>query len=264
MPISSGIERALQVIYYVASPNRGRKSDFGVSEIARGLDLSKTVVHRILTTLVTVDFLAVDPETRRYRLGPGAVIVGHAALEQINPYRVARPYMEKLGEATGETITLSIRRGGQRVYIDQIISEHEVRMSVQVGDASPLHAGSPAKAILAAVPQAEAQEYLNQQDSFVRFTPQTIVDRLTLEADLVKIRRVGYAVSYGERQADAFSVAAPILQAGGSVFGAISVCGPAQRFDDQRGVRYGRILREAAEQVSRELGYQGDWFAAGG
>lgn len=262
MPISSGIERALQVIYYVADPHRGRKSDFGVSEIARGLDLSKTVVHRILTTLVAVDFLVVDPETRRYRLGPGAVIVGHAALEQINPYRVARPYLEKIAEATGETTTLSIRRAGQRVYIDQILSEREVRMSVQVGDASPLHAGSPAKAILAAIPKGEADEYLDHQDALVRFTPQTIVDRVTLEADLETIRRLGYAVSYGERQADAFSVAAPILQAGGSVFGAISVCGPAQRFDDERGRQYGGMLREAAEQVSRELGYQGDWFAA--
>lgn len=262
MPISSGIERALQVIYYVAGPRPGRKSDLGVSEIARGLDLSKTVVHRILTTLMAADFLAVDPETRRYRLGPGAMIVGHAALDQINPYRVARPYMEKLAHETGETTTLSIRRGGQRVYIDQIISEREVRMSVQVGDASPLHAGSPAKAILSAMPEAEAKEYLDQHKTLARFTPQTIVDRSALESDLTKIRRLGYAVSYGERQADAFSVAAPILQAGGIVFGAISACGPVQRFDDERGRQYGPMVREAAEQVSRDLGYQGDWFAS--
>lgn len=262
MPTSSGIERALQVVYYVAGPHRGRKADFGVSEIARGLGLSKTVVHRILTTLVAVDFLAVDPDTRRYRLGPGAVIVGHAALEQINPYRVARPHMEDLAERTGETVTLSIRRGGQRVYIDQIISQHEVRMSVQVGDASPLHAGSPAKAILAAVPESESRGYLDQQSSLVRFTPQTMVDRQVLEADLDTIRSVGYAVSWGERQADAFSVAAPILQAGGSVFGALSVCGPAQRFDEERGRVYGGLLRDAAAKVSTELGYRGDWFAA--
>jgi len=260
MQTSMGIERALRVIYYVAGPHEERRSDFGVSEVARSLDLSKTVVHRILTTLVAIDFLAVDPDTRRYRLGPGAVIVGHAALEQIDPYRVAHPYMEKLASETGETIAFSIRRGGERVYIDQIVSEAEVRMTVQVGDASPLHAGSPAKAILAAIPQADAEEYLNHQNSLVRFTDQTITDRRALARDLEEVRRLGYAVSYGERQAYAFSVAGPILQAGGSVFGAISICGPAQRFDEKRGVRYGELLRDAAKQISWELGYQGDWF----
>src|SRR5660398_266907 len=140
------------------------------------------------------------------------------------------------------------------------VSEAEVRMTVQVGDASPLHAGSPAKAILAAIPQADAEEYLNHQNSLVRFTDQTITDRRALARDLEEVRRLGYAVSYGERQAYAFSVAGPILQAGGSVFGAISICGPAQRFDEKRGVRYGELLRDAAKQISWELGYQGDWF----
>src|SRR5680860_1891607 len=88
MQTSMGIERALRVIYYVAGPHEERRSDFGVSDVARSLDLSTTVVHRILTTLVAIDCLAVDPATRRYRLGPGAVTVGHAPLKQIAPYRV--------------------------------------------------------------------------------------------------------------------------------------------------------------------------------
>ena len=199
MQTSSGIERALRLIYYVAGPHNDRKLDFGVSEVARGLGLSKSVVHRILTALVAVDFLAVDPDTRRYRLGPGAVIVGHAALRQIDPHRIARPEMEALASKTDETVTLSLRRGRERVYIDQIVSEQEVRMTVQVGDASPLHAGSPAKAILAAIPKTEADQYLAQQDKLRRFTDETIINRQALKTDLTNIRRLGYAVNYGER-----------------------------------------------------------------
>ncbi|MHB1345646.1 MAG: IclR family transcriptional regulator [Thermoleophilia bacterium] len=259
MPISSGIDRAMQVVYFVAGSGGGRRSDFGVSEIARGLDMSKTVVHRILTTLVAADFLSVDQETRRYRLGSGAVMVGRAALDQLDPHRVARPRMEMLAEATGETVTLSMRRGPQRVYIDQILSRFEVHMSVQIGQGSPLHAGSPAKAILAALAPAEAQAYLDDH-GLVAFTPQTLVDRRALEDDLVRIRAVGYAVSHGERQVDAFSVASPIFQAGDLVFGAVSVCGPAQRFNAEKGVEYGRALLGAAREISHELGYQGSWF----
>src|SRR5665811_940308 len=147
MPVSSGIDRAMQVVYFVAGSDGGRRSDFGVTEIARGLDMSKTVVHRILTTLVAVEFLAVDPDTRRYRLGPGAVVVGRAALEQLDAHRVARAYMQRLAEVTGETVTLAMRRGPRRVYLDQILSLSEVHMSVQIGLESPLHAGSSSKAI---------------------------------------------------------------------------------------------------------------------
>ena len=86
-------------------------------------------------------------------------------------------------------------------------------------------------------------------------------NRQALKTDLTDIRRLGYAVSYGERQADAFSVASPILQAGDVVFGAISVCGPAQRFNEELGIEYGELLRVGAERISWELGYQGNWFS---
>lgn len=259
MPVSSGIDRAMRVVYFVAGSDGGRRADFGVSEIARGLDMSKTVVHRILTTLVAVDFLAVDPETRRYRLGPGAVLVGRSALEQLDVHRLARTRMEHLAEMTGETITLSMRQGPGRVYLDQILSRSEVHMSVQIGQWAPLHAGSSAKAILAALSPEEAASYLDEHE-LVAFTSQTLVDRGAVEADLVRIRAQGYAVSRGERQADAFSIAAPIIRAGDVVFGAISVCGPAQRFGPEKGAEYGFALVRAARGISRDLGYHGSWF----
>ncbi|MHB9149138.1 MAG: IclR family transcriptional regulator [Thermoleophilia bacterium] len=261
MPVSSGIERAMRVIYFLAGSDGGRRSDFGVSEIARGLDMSKTVVHRVLSTLVAVDFLAVDPATRRYRLGPGAVTVGRSALEQLDAHRVARPHMERLAEVTGETITLSMRRGPRRVYLDQILSQSEVHMSVQIGQGSPLYAGSSAKAILAALPLEEAAAYLDgHEHEFVAFTSHTLVERGAIEADLALIRARGYAVSRGERLVDAFSIASPIIQAGEVVFGAVSVCGPAQRFGPEQGEEHGPTLVRAAQAISRELGYQGSWF----
>lgn len=249
----------MRVVYFLAGSDGGRRSDFGVSEIARGLGMSKTVVHRVLSTLVGVDFLAVDPATRRYRLGPGAVTVGRSALEQLDAHRVARPHMERLAEVTGETITLSMRRGPRRVYLDQILSHSEVHMSVQIGQGSPLYAGSSAKAILAALPPDEASAYLDEHE-LVAITSHTLVEREAIEADLARIRARGYAISRGERLVDAFSIASPIIQAGDVVFGAVSVCGPAQRFRPEQGEEFGPVLVRAAQGISRELGYQGSWF----
>ncbi|MGH3682556.1 MAG: IclR family transcriptional regulator domain-containing protein, partial [Natronosporangium sp.] len=65
----------------------------------------------------------------------------------------------------------------------------------------------------------------------------------------------GYAVSIGERQPGAGSVAAPVRQADGSAFGSISLCGPADRFDDELRRRYGWLVAATAAEISAAIGY---------
>ncbi len=257
---TSGLDRALRVIYYMAqAKTTGSRGDCGVSEIARELDLSKAVVHRILATLVARGFVAVDSETRRYRLGHGALILGLAALSDMEPHRVARPHMERLARETGETSTFSVRQRDLRVYVDQVLSRQEVRMSIQIGDAFPLYAGSSSKAILAALGESEIRDYLDRHELAV-LTSSTIIDRDLLEADLEEIRHRGYAVSAGERQPGAGSVAAPVFEANGTVYGSLSICGPEQRFGPDEIESHGHAVAMGAAMVSRELGYHGDWF----
>jgi DNA-binding IclR family transcriptional regulator len=135
-----------------------------------------------------------------------------------------------------------------------VLSPKEVRMSVSIGHSYPLHAGSSSKAILAALPDAEVGEYL-RLGRRERVTPATIVDAAKLRAEIAAIRRRGYATSRGERQADAGSVACAVHHADGRVFGSLSVCGPAFRFDSTAQRRIGGILRDARDELSKTVGY---------
>ncbi|MEU6796761.1 IclR family transcriptional regulator [Nonomuraea wenchangensis] len=249
---SSGVERALQVIFAVAA---AKEPDIGVSELARSLGLSKAVVHRVVRTLVAADFFSFDERTRRYSLGPGAVSVGLAAMAQMEVPRIAQPHLERLVARTRETATLSVRYGFQRMYLTQVLSPQEIQMSVQLGRLYPLHAGGSSKAILAAMRPDEIRACL-AAGPLDALTPITIqdTDRLLEELDL--IRRRGYAVSLGERQQGAASVAAPVYEATGSVYGSISVCGPVGRLSAGETETYGRLVKEAAAEVSRQLGYR--------
>ncbi|MGM9295215.1 IclR family transcriptional regulator domain-containing protein, partial [Campylobacter jejuni] len=58
------------------------------------------------------------------------------------------------------TATLSARQGWTRVYVDQVLSPREIRMAVPLGTHHALHAGSSSKAILAALPDQQVEEYL--------------------------------------------------------------------------------------------------------
>ncbi|MDT9593599.1 IclR family transcriptional regulator [Nocardioides zeae] len=248
----SGLLRAMAVLSLIAerSPTR-----LGVSTIARDLDLPKAVAHRILKEFTAADYLVFDDRTKRYRLGPSSLTLGLAALRDLDVPKIARPHLDRLVAATGETATLSVRNGSARVYVDQVLSSHEIRMSISLGTSHPLHAGSSSKAILAHLGEAELDAYLATA-ALERVTAQTITDPVALRADLERVRELGYAVSAGERQSGAGSVAAPLYRASGEAFGSISLCGPRDRFTPEAYEEYARLVLKTAAEISAELGYK--------
>ncbi|GAA1866681.1 IclR family transcriptional regulator [Pseudonocardia ailaonensis] len=248
----SGLARALTVIELIAERS---PETMGLSVLARDLSLSKSVTHRILKELVALDFLAFDPATKHYRLGSGALQVGLAALRGLDVPRLARPYLRRLVQRTSETATLSVRQGWGRVYIDQVLSPHEIRMSVVLGTSHALHAGSSSKAILAGLPDADVDEYL-ESHALDPVTAATITSVDALRTEITHIREVGYALSSGERQAGAGSVAAPVHLANGDVFGSISLCGPIDRFRPDVAAAHGALVAETARRISAELGHR--------
>jgi IclR family transcriptional regulator, acetate operon repressor len=235
-----GLERALDVLMLFTSP--GTRS-LGVSEIARALDLPKAVVHRILTTLCSRDFLELDAATRRYTLGPSWLVMGSTYAQRVDVRDLAREALVRLSKRTNETTTLSIRHGYHRVYLDQVTPPREVIMSVQVGARFPLHAGSSSKSFLAFLPSEEQADYLESVD-LVALTEQTVVDKSLIRDELRIIRERGYAVSFGERQQGAGAVAAPLLDVDGRPVAVVSVCGPAARIQ-------GRV-QELADELLEE------------
>lgn len=228
----------------------------GVTAIARSLHLSKTVVHRTLVSLVDRGFLVTDPRTREYALGPSLASLGARALRESSLRTAALPVMRLLHDVTGETVTISARVPDGRVYLDQIESTREIKMTVELGRRFPLHAGSSGNCILAFLPAAERRTYLAHHE-LEALTAQTITDLTLLTARINEVRRSGVAQSDGERQQGAGSVASPIFAFDGRVVGALSVCGPGDRISaDVRSSMVPRV-RGGADEISRALGWRG-------
>lgn len=254
MADSTGTEGAARVVDVLLTFMEGPRSR-GVSAIARELDLSKAVVHRILQTLVLRGLLLPDATTRGYHLGPAAAALGARALRESDLRTVAMPELRALHAQTGETTTVSALVPGGRVYLDQVESPQEIKMTVEVGRRFPLHAGSSSMCILAFLPAAQQEAVL--AGPLERLTPRTVADRTALQARLAEVRRQGFARSDGERQQGAGSVAAPVFSLDGSVQGAISICGPIDRVDDAARARFVPLLTGAADRISREMGWRG-------
>lgn len=234
------------------------RGDLGVTEIAVRLGLAKSVVHRLVAALTKSGYLTQAPNTHRYALGPRATRLGRAALGQMDIRARARPLLRDLATTTGETATLSVLAGNERVYAEQIESTHPVRQSVQIGSAAPLYVGASSKAILAFLPERRSDTILAQAaKNGVTLVDGRRLDTKALRNELSVIRRRGFATSHGERVVGAVSTASPVFDHDGEVVGSVSVASVSVRHGKSDLLKFGDVVRDAADRLSTQLGWLG-------
>lgn len=246
----TGTEAAERVADVLLAFSRSSDS-LGVSVIARELSLSKAVIHRILQSLVSRGLVSFDARRRTYSLGPSATALGARALRQLDLRVVAQNDLAQLRDATEETTTLSLLVIDMRTYIDQYESRKEIKMKVELGRLYPLHAGASSRVILAFLPEVEIERVLS--NDLAPLTANTISEVADLRQRLEQIRFDGYAISTGERQSGAGSVAAAVFGTDEQVIGSISLCGPADRFNSDAIARYVPLVVAAAARISSQL-----------
>lgn len=229
----------------------GRKGEWGVSELARELDLSKSVTHRLLQTLANGGFVEQSAERGTYTLGMEMLRIARAAARRTTLGAVAHRHLERLAQQSEEAAYLTVLRGQRYVCVDIVDLAHHVKSVVQLGDTLGLHAGAGGKAMLAYQPRIFREEVA--RGPLVRYTERTICDPAELEAELETVRRDGYAVSDSEVTPGTGCVAAPIHDHEGRVIATVNVTTPGTRVGELD--RYVDLVREAARGISEELGY---------
>lgn len=239
-----GVDRALGVLLAFSRET----PTLGVTDLSERLGLTKSAIHRILRSLMAHGMVTQDTETRAYSLGfrvlaLAAGVAGEAGLRQ-----VCAPHMHWLRAATEETIGLYVVAGDVRMCLEELESPQLLRMAAGVGRCFPLESGASSKALLVEGPA--------NADLWRRATGRLSVDtRARLEAELERLRATGYLVTRGETVAGSASMAAPIrVGARNEVMAALSIAGPASRFDDAHAERYAPLLLEAVGRIERDLG----------
>ena len=146
------LERSLAILAFMAEERRL----IGVTEIAEATELSKSTVHRILSTFREKNVVLRD-EGGRYQVGPAVLLWADAYRRSSGLAEIARPYMRRLWEETHETVHLFIYENGKAFYLDKLDSPHPVGMRSRIGAPLSLYSTSGGRSILAAlsVPELE-------------------------------------------------------------------------------------------------------------
>lgn len=239
------LDRALGILALV-----GHRPDLGLQALASRSGTSVSQVLKILATLEGHGLVAKSAD-KTYRLGYGALRLGHEAARLKPVVALAATALEELREETGESVHLVVREGLDAVIADVRESSRTVRVVSPVGGRTRLNAGSAGKLFLAYGP-AELMAWL-ARSSMPAYTQLSETDPELLRIDVERARRQGVCVAIGDVEEGAFSVAAPVLEAPGRIVAALSLAGPLSRFDSAIERRYRGAVRKAAGRVSERL-----------
>lgn len=211
-------------------------------EICQKLDLPKSTVFRLLNTLVEIGYLH-HLENQSYCISFKVLRLANLIPSTLDIRDAAKSELRLLGEATGETVSLSILEGTERVVLDVVESPSKLRSIVRVGEVVPLATGAVGRVFMAFQSDNLVDSIFDQGD-----VPET------LDGELAEIREQGYACSMGDRLVGAAGMAAPIFDLKGACIYCISIAGPEPRITGRRD-ELAKHLVASTKRISKHFGY---------
>lgn len=220
-----------------------------LTELAEAVGVPKSTCHGIVSTLTARGYLYTLSRPRS--LYPTRRM--HDVMQEISandPFiKRAMPTLERLRDATRETVILGKRQGDSVIYLQVIEGLHSIRYSARSGAFKPLHSSSIGKALLGSLKESELRAWLEER-RLSAITPATKVEHEELAQDILSSRKRGYFVTQGENVIDVWAVAT-FINVHGEFF-AIAVAGPQHRIEANV-EEMARLLIASCSFLSRQL-----------
>lgn len=248
-PVQSA-ERIFQVMEMLAE-----NGEMGLMEISAALDLHKSTVHRLLMSLVYMGYAKQDETTQKYMLSYKIVNMAGKILDRMDILQVAKPYLERLSDLSGEAVHLVQREGNHILYIYKIEAKvGTIRLVSHVGMIHPMYCSGVGKAIMATLPEREVKQIWNES-VIEKKTDKTVTDYDEMQKLLEEVRKNGYALDDEENEKGVRCIAACLHGYQNEVKYAFSISGPTSRMTRERVMELAVDVKKVQEELSRELGY---------
>ena len=250
------IERAFSILEQVARERDGIR----LGELSRRLGLHTSTTFHLVKTMVMLGYLRQMPDDKTYRIGTPLFTLAAGALDEIELATLARPVLENLSAATGESSHFAIRSSDDIVVLARTAGPGAFQLTDRVGAVRPAHCTALGKILIAALDDAQLSAYLARRPPSA-LTSKTITDPSLILREIETVRRSGIAYDDGEYNLEARCVAVPVHDFSGGVRGAIGISGAVWRLSLQALEEKARHVRAAAEAMSKQLGYRANGSA---
>lgn len=196
--------------------SKSKHKNSTLTEISKGIGINHSTCYRILQTLVNLNVLRYEENSKRFSLGPYLIVLGNRAAQSLDYMRVAKEYLKRISDLSKVTTAIAQRVGDYWVYIDREISDSPYSVYINVGQRFPLNAGATSKVILAYMLEEEREEIMDRI-GLKPYTKHTIIDKSVFLKELSIIKERGYAISHNEHVDGISGISFPIENKSGEL-----------------------------------------------
>lgn len=215
----NSLERALKILEMIGRTPGGLTN----KEISRQLHIATSSTSYILSRLERQGYVK-RFENGRYEIGLTVLSLASGVLRELGFHHSAAPVLHRLTHSTRLSSYVGVLERGNMVVVEQVESPEFIRPDIDLGTAHPASSTSMGKMLLAHLPAAELDLYLERE--LPRRTAHTIISKARLREELQEIQRAGYALSEQEEFLGVRALAAPIPEVSGPPKASVAVAGP--------------------------------------
>lgn len=224
--------------------------ELGITEISRKLDLNKSNVFNMISTLVTAGYVEKNPNTDQYRLSLKMLEFSYVITSRIEYQAIVMQIMQRISNELNHAVYFGVMHGTQVLYLyntypKSISNEYLVRSLM--GEKAPLYCTSLGKAMLSTLPSNEVHKHLDHE--MVSFTSHTLTTIDALQNDLKISATRGYAIDNCEHEQGIRCIGVPVRARDGRLIGGLCVSGPVQHIPDDDIDRLARNLISASFEI---------------
>lgn len=246
---SQSVDRALGLLSLLA--NLGGAAS--MSDLIAETGLTRPTIRRLMLALIRAGLVEQDDQSRSYRLGVEAYVIGLVARRNVPLLDLAMDSLYALCDETGESSFLCQRNGVRWDCLFRQDGQFPIRTyALQSGDCHPLGVGAAGLAMLSALPQQDCikvrQEIRAELDRAYPSYGDAVLDERLAEA-----RAAGVALNPGLNMPNSWGMAVPLLAPGGVVMGALSLAAIDSRMGPDRQPEIARLLKREAEKIEHRL-----------
>ncbi|MBB6480089.1 IclR family transcriptional regulator [Spirochaeta isovalerica] len=250
------VVRAIEILGLISESKDG----LSLNEIVEKTDIPKTTAYEILLMLMETRMVhSEEGKVRLYKVGLRSFLIGNRYIQNMDLIQVARPIVEETMQKLNMTVFIAMLDGNQIVYLHKSEPEYVPIYTANISNREDAYCTSLGKAILSGLPESEQRELIGTM-RFRQRTVRTIMDGDSLLEDLKETRKRGYSIDDREILDFVKCLGVPLFNHKNRVCAAISTAG---LYSEERNIEEeAGILVGAAREISRRLGYEGDYYGS--
>ncbi len=224
----------------------------GLMDLSHSLELNKSTMHRILTSLIYLGYVTQETPSGKYTLTQRICDIASQFAKQTDVVSSVRPILEDLANHFRETVHLVQIEGDTAIYIDKIDSpKNLIPLSSKIGESIPLYCTGVGKALLADLSDDDIKDVW-QNKSPEPQTANTITDYFDFMEEIERIRKNGYALDLEEYETGVRCIAISLDGYIKRSHYAISISAPVRRMDRDRIMELSEYMWKLKKQLQQE------------